>query len=51
MNIIRKIFIGAGIAAGLSLASCDLTTESQSTFDAPTVFADPTLTEYQLFSI
>lgn len=51
MNIIRKIFIGAGIAAGLSLASCDLTTESQSTFDAPTVFADPTLTQYQLYSI
>ena len=51
MNIIRKIFIGAGLAAGLSLASCDLTMESQSTFDAPTVFADPTLTQYQLYSI
>ena len=51
MNIIRSIFIGAGIIAGLSLASCDLTTESQSTFDDRTVFADPTLTEYQIFSI
>lgn len=51
MNILRKIFVSAGILAGLSLVSCDLTTESQSTFDTPTVFADPTLTEYQLFSI
>lgn len=51
MNMLRKIFFSAGILAGLSLVSCDLTTESQSTFDTPTVFADPTLTEYQLFSI
>ena len=51
MNIIRRIIIGAGVIAGLSLASCDLTTESQSTFDETRVFADPTLTEYQIFSI
>ncbi len=35
----------------MSLVSCDLTTESQSTFDETQVFSDPTLTEYQLFSI
>ena len=51
MNIIKRIIIGAGIAAGLSLASCDLTTESQSTFDETQVFSDPTLTEYQIYSI
>lgn len=51
MNIIKRIFISAGILAGLSLVSCDLTTESQSTFDEPSVFSDPTLTEYQIFSI
>lgn len=51
MNIIRRIIIGAGLVAGLSLASCDLTTESQSTFDETQVFSDPTLTEYQIFSI
>lgn len=51
MNIIKRIFIGAGVLAGLSLASCDLTTESQSTFDEASVFADPTLTEYQIYSI
>lgn len=51
MNIIRRIIIGAGILAGLSMVSCDLTTESQSTFDDKSVFSDPTLTEYQLFSI
>ncbi|HIS23460.1 MAG TPA: hypothetical protein IAC09_08480, partial [Candidatus Cryptobacteroides intestinipullorum] len=45
MNIIRRIIIGAGLAAGLSLVSCDLTTESQSTFDETQVFSDPTLTE------
>ena len=33
------------------MVSCDLTTESQSTFDDKSVFSDPTLTEYQLFSI
>ena len=51
MNIIRRIIIGAGLAAGLSLVSCDLTTESQSTFDETQVFSDPTLTEYQIYSI
>ena len=51
MNIIKRIIIGAGLAAGLSLASCDLTTESQSTFDETQVFSDPTLTEYQIYSI
>lgn len=51
MNIIKRIFISAGILAGLSLVSCDLTTESQSTFDETSVFSDPTLTEYQIFSI
>ena len=51
MNIIKGIFISAGIAAGMSLVSCDLTTESKSTFDDTTVFSDPTLTEYQLYSI
>ena len=51
MKIIKRIIIGAGILAGLSLTSCDLTTESQSTFDDKSVFSDPTLTEYQLFSI
>ena len=51
MNIIKRIIIGAGVLAGLSLASCDLTTESQSTFDETQVFSDPTLTEYQLFSV
>lgn len=51
MNIIKRIIIGAGITAGLSLASCDLTTESQSTFDETQVFSDPTLTEYQIYSI
>ena len=43
--------MSAGILAGLSLASCDLTTESQSTFDETSVFSDPTLTEYQIYSI
>lgn len=51
MNIIKRIFIGAGILAGLSLVSCDLSTESQSTFDETAVFSDPTLTEYQIYSI
>ena len=51
MNIIKSIFISAGIVCGLSLTSCDLTTESQSTFDEKTVFSDPTLAEYQVFSI
>ncbi|MBO8445490.1 MAG: RagB/SusD family nutrient uptake outer membrane protein [Bacteroidetes bacterium] len=51
MNIIRKIFVSAGIIAGLSLVSCDLTTESQSTFDETSVFSDPTLTAYQIYSI
>ena len=51
MNIIKRILAGAGILAGLSLASCDLTTESQSTFAEPSVFSDPTLTEYQIYSI
>ena len=51
MNIIKRIIIGAGILAGLSLASCDLTTESQSTFDETQVFSDPTLTTYQIYSI
>ncbi len=35
----------------MSLVSCDLTSESQSTFDETQVFSDPSLTEYQLFSI
>ncbi len=51
MNIIKTIIISAGIVCGMSLVSCDLTTESQSTFDETQVFSDPTLTEYQLFSI
>ena len=51
MNIIKRIFVSAGILAGLLLTSCDLTTESQSTFDEPSVFADPTLTSYQIYSI
>ena len=48
MNIIKRIFAGAGILAGLSLVSCDLTTGSKSTFDETQVFSDPTLTEYQI---
>ena len=51
MNIIKSIFISAGILCGMSLVSCDLTSESQSTFDETQVFSDPSLTEYQLFSI
>ena len=51
MKILRRILLSAGILAGLSLASCDLTTESQSTFDETSVFSDPTLTEYQIYSI
>ena len=51
MNILKTIIISAGIVCGMSLVSCDLTTESQSTFDETQVFSDPTLTEYQLFSI
>lgn len=51
MNILKTIIISAGIVSGMSLVSCDLTTESQSTFDETQVFSDPTLTEYQLFSI
>lgn len=51
MNIIKRIFAGAVILAGLSLVSCDLTTGSKSTFDETQVFSDPTLTEYQIYSI
>lgn len=49
MKLINKIFIGLGFAALMS--SCDLTTESKSTKTDADVFSDPTLTEYQLFSI
>ncbi len=43
------MFIGLGLVALMS--SCDLTTESKSTKTDADVFSDPTLTEYQLFSI
>lgn len=37
--------------AGLAMTSCDLNTVSDSNRDESTLFADPTLTEYQLFSV
>ncbi len=49
MKIINRMFIGLGLVALMS--SCDLTTESKSTKTDADVFSDPTLTEYQLFSI
>ena len=52
MNILRKMMMaGIGIAAVAAVSSCDLTTESKSAFDESGVFSDPTLTEYQLFSV
>ena len=51
-RILSKILvIGAGIAAAASVASCDLTTESPSNFNEMNLFSDPTLTEYQLYSV
>lgn len=49
MKLLDKIFIGLGLLAVIS--SCDLTTGSISTKTDADVFSDPTLTEYQLFSI
>ena len=37
--------------ASLAMTSCDLNTVSDSNRDESTLFADPTLTEYQLFSV
>lgn len=52
MKLTRTIFIlGAGLMAAAAVASCDLTTESPSNFDERGVFSDPTLTEYQLYSV
>lgn len=52
MKLTRIIFIlGAGLMAAAAVASCDLTTESPSNFDERGVFSDPTLTEYQLYSV
>ncbi len=51
MKIFKRISIALAVLAGLSLTSCELTTESQSTFDESIVFADPTLTEFQIYSI
>lgn len=43
--------MGLGLITAMALSSCDLTTESKSTKTDADVFSDPTLTEYQLFSI
>ena len=51
MKTISRILIGAAILAGLAMTSCDLNTVSDSNRDESTLFADPTLTEYQLFSV
>ena len=52
MKLTRTIFIlGAGLMAAAAVASCDLTTESPSNFDERGVFSDPTLTEFQLYSV
>ena len=52
MKIINKILSGVGIlSAAVLMVSCDLTTSSESTKTEEDVFSDPTLTEYQLYSI
>ncbi len=51
MNTFKRILIGAGMLAGLSLTSCDLNTVSSSNRDESTLFADATLTEYQIYSV
>ena len=51
MKTIRRILIGAAMLAGLATTSCDLNTVSESNRDESTLFSDPTLTEYQLFSV
>lgn len=51
MKIFKRILIGVAALAGLSLTSCELTTESQSTFDESIVYADATLTQFQLYSV
>lgn len=38
-------------AAALGLASCDLTSETQSTFDESVIFSNATLTEFNIMSI
>ncbi|MCD8312900.1 MAG: RagB/SusD family nutrient uptake outer membrane protein [Bacteroidales bacterium] len=50
-NIINKILIGLGIAAVLSLTACSLETTSVSTFDPKSVYSDPTLAQYEIYSI
>lgn len=52
MNILNKIFIGAGIAALVTFAaSCDLTSETQSSFEDSVVFANYDLAEYCVIGI
>lgn len=52
MKLTHKIITAVGVlAAALVAVSCDLTTSSESTKTDADVFSDPTLTEYQLYSI
>ncbi len=51
MNTFKTILLGLGMFAGLAMTSCNLETVSQSTYDESQVFADPTLTTYQIYSI
>ena len=52
MKIINKILSGLAVFSVAALmVSCNLTTQSPSTKTEADVFSDPTLTEYQLYSI
>ena len=52
MKLINKIFLSIGLVAGsTAFVSCDLTTETQSSFDESVVFSNYTLAEFNVFGI
>lgn len=52
MKLINKIFLSIGLVAGsAAFVSCDLTTETQSSFDESVVFSNYTLAEFNVFGI
>lgn len=52
MKLINKILLSIGVIAGsAAFVSCDLTTETQSSFDESVVFSNYTLAEFNVFGI